>query len=37
MPRKGRQSHGQVPEHITKARLAEEIVALIHEDEGVTV
>jgi hypothetical protein len=37
MPRTGRRSAGRTPDHITKARLVEEIAALLHEREGVTV
>src|SRR4051812_45540348 len=37
MPRTGRRSGGKTPDHITKARLVEEIAALLHEQEGVTV
>src|SRR5215212_3842623 len=37
MPRPRRRSGGKPPDHITKARLVEEIVALFHEQEGVTV
>jgi Restriction endonuclease len=37
MPRPRKRSVGRNPDHITKARLVEEIVALLHEAEGVTV
>lgn len=37
MPRTGRRSGGKTPDHITKARLVEEIAALLHEEDGVTV
>lgn len=37
MPRTRRRSGGKTPDHITKARLVEEIAALLHEEEGVTV
>lgn len=37
MPRPGKRSEGTTPDHITKARLVEEIAALLHEEEGVTV
>jgi hypothetical protein len=37
MPRSRRRADGPLPDHITKARLVEEIVALLHQREGVTV
>ncbi len=37
MPRTGGRSEEKTPDHITKARLVEEIAALLHEREGVTV
>ena len=37
MPRTGRRTRGKKLDHIAKARLVEEIVALFHKQEGVTV
>src|SRR5262245_35836829 len=37
MPKSRRMSSGPQPEHMTKSRVVEDIVALIHEGEGVTV